>query len=84
MERACNARGSRNTPLVLSRVRDDRIRCWSHLDERCAGFFRTGSGQALGPPGGGDLHFGDGGGQPGPGGDLGMRGQQRLLCIAVA
>src|SRR5581483_623178 len=43
MEHACTAPGSRNTPLILSLVRNGRIRCWSHLDERCAGFFALGA-----------------------------------------
>ena len=50
MEHACTAPGSRNTPLVLSLVRDGRIRCWSHLDERCAGFFALGAAKRSGRP----------------------------------
>jgi 2-succinyl-5-enolpyruvyl-6-hydroxy-3-cyclohexene-1-carboxylate synthase len=43
MEQACTAPGSRCTPLVLSLVREPGIRCWSHVDERCAGFFALGA-----------------------------------------
>ena len=43
MEHACTAPGSRSTPIVLSLVRETRIRCWSHLDERCAAFFALGA-----------------------------------------
>ena len=46
MEHACTSPGSRNTPIVLSLVRQPRIRCWSHLDERCAGFFAVGAAKA--------------------------------------
>ncbi len=47
MEHACTAPGSRCTPIVLSLVREPRIRSWSHLDERCAGFFALGAAKAL-------------------------------------
>jgi 2-succinyl-5-enolpyruvyl-6-hydroxy-3-cyclohexene-1-carboxylate synthase len=50
MEHACTAPGSRNTPLLLSLVREPRIRCWSHLDERCAGFFALGAAKRSGRP----------------------------------
>jgi 2-succinyl-5-enolpyruvyl-6-hydroxy-3-cyclohexene-1-carboxylate synthase len=50
MEHACTSPGSRNTPLVLSLVREPRIRCWSHIDERCAGFFAVGAAKASGLP----------------------------------
>lgn len=50
MEHACTSPGSRNTPIVLSLVRDERIRCWSHLDERSAGFFALGAAKASGRP----------------------------------
>jgi 2-succinyl-5-enolpyruvyl-6-hydroxy-3-cyclohexene-1-carboxylate synthase len=43
MEHACTAPGSRCTPIVLSLVREQRIHSWSHLDERCAGFFALGA-----------------------------------------
>jgi 2-succinyl-5-enolpyruvyl-6-hydroxy-3-cyclohexene-1-carboxylate synthase len=50
MRAACTAPGSRSTPLVLSLVRDDRLRCFSHLDERVAGFFAVGLAKASGLP----------------------------------
>ncbi|MBV9606197.1 MAG: 2-succinyl-5-enolpyruvyl-6-hydroxy-3-cyclohexene-1-carboxylic-acid synthase, partial [Solirubrobacterales bacterium] len=50
MEHVCTAPGSRNTPLVLSLVRERRIRCWSHVDERCAGFFAVGAAKRSGAP----------------------------------
>jgi 2-succinyl-5-enolpyruvyl-6-hydroxy-3-cyclohexene-1-carboxylate synthase len=50
MEHACTAPGSRCTPIVLSLVREGRIRSWSHLDERCAGFFALGAAKRSGRP----------------------------------
>ncbi len=50
MEHACTCPGSRNTPIVMSLVRDERIRCWSHVDERSAGFFALGAAKASGRP----------------------------------
>jgi 2-succinyl-5-enolpyruvyl-6-hydroxy-3-cyclohexene-1-carboxylate synthase len=50
MRDACTSPGSRCAPLVLSLVREPRIRCWSHLDERCAGFFAVGAAKASGRP----------------------------------
>jgi 2-succinyl-5-enolpyruvyl-6-hydroxy-3-cyclohexene-1-carboxylate synthase len=50
MRHACTSPGSRNTPILLSLVREPRIRCWSHLDERCAGFFALGAAKASGRP----------------------------------
>jgi 2-succinyl-5-enolpyruvyl-6-hydroxy-3-cyclohexene-1-carboxylate synthase len=50
MEHACTSPGSRSAPLVLSLVREPRIRCWSHIDERCAGFFALGAAKASGVP----------------------------------
>src|ERR1700759_4639451 len=47
---ACTSPGSRSTPLVLSLVREPRIRCWSHVDERCAAFFALGAAKASGQP----------------------------------
>ena len=50
LEHACTSPGSRCTPIVLSLVRDPRIRCWSHIDERCSGFFALGAAKASGRP----------------------------------
>src|SRR5581483_10494803 len=50
MHHACTSPGSRSTPLVLSLVREPRIHCWSHVDERCAGFFALGAAKASGQP----------------------------------
>ena len=46
VEHACTSPGSRSTPIVLSLVREPRIKCWSHIDERCAGFFALGAAKA--------------------------------------
>jgi 2-succinyl-5-enolpyruvyl-6-hydroxy-3-cyclohexene-1-carboxylate synthase len=46
MRDACTSPGSRNTPILLSLVGEPGIRCWSHLDERCAGFFAVGAAKA--------------------------------------
>ena len=74
MEHACTSPGSRNAPIVISLVREPRIRCWSHIDERCAGFFAVGRGQGQRPPGRRHVHLGDGGGEPRPGRDRGVSG----------
>jgi 2-succinyl-5-enolpyruvyl-6-hydroxy-3-cyclohexene-1-carboxylate synthase len=47
---ACTSPGSRCIPIVLSLARDPRLRCWSHIDERCAGFFALGAAKASGRP----------------------------------
>jgi len=47
---ACTSPGSRSAPLVLALVREERIRCWSHIDERCAAFFALGLAKAGGRP----------------------------------
>ncbi len=49
-ERACTSPGSRSTPLVLSLVRQPGIQAFSHLDERCSGFFALGAAKACGRP----------------------------------
>ncbi len=50
MRHACTSPGSRNTPLILSLVREPRIATYSHIDERCAGFFALGAAKASGLP----------------------------------
>ena len=50
MRHACTSPGSRCTPIVLSLVGERRIRCFSHIDERCAGFFALGAAKASGRP----------------------------------
>ena len=47
---ACTSPGSRSTPLVLSLAREPRLRCYSHVDERCAGFFALGLAKASAQP----------------------------------
>jgi 2-succinyl-5-enolpyruvyl-6-hydroxy-3-cyclohexene-1-carboxylate synthase len=43
---ACTSPGSRSSPIVLALVRDGRLRCFSHVDERCGGFFAVGAAKA--------------------------------------
>jgi 2-succinyl-5-enolpyruvyl-6-hydroxy-3-cyclohexene-1-carboxylate synthase len=50
MRDACTSPGSRSTPLVLTLARDERLRCHSHVDERCAGFFAVGLAKASASP----------------------------------
>jgi 2-succinyl-5-enolpyruvyl-6-hydroxy-3-cyclohexene-1-carboxylate synthase len=50
MRAACTSPGSRSTPLVLSLAREHRLRCYSHVDERCSGFFALGLAKASGLP----------------------------------
>jgi len=50
MRAACTSPGSRCAPLVLSLAREPRLRCYSHVDERCAGFFALGLAKASGLP----------------------------------
>jgi 2-succinyl-5-enolpyruvyl-6-hydroxy-3-cyclohexene-1-carboxylate synthase len=50
MRDACTSPGSRCTPLVLSLAREQRLRCHSHIDERCSGFFALGLAKAAGLP----------------------------------
>jgi 2-succinyl-5-enolpyruvyl-6-hydroxy-3-cyclohexene-1-carboxylate synthase len=50
MEHACTSPGSRNTPIVLTLAREQRLRTWSHVDERCSGFFALGAAKASGKP----------------------------------
>ncbi|MGI9184867.1 MAG: 2-succinyl-5-enolpyruvyl-6-hydroxy-3-cyclohexene-1-carboxylic-acid synthase [Solirubrobacteraceae bacterium] len=50
LQHACTSPGSRCTPIVLSLVREPAITTWSHIDERCAGFFALGAARASGRP----------------------------------
>jgi 2-succinyl-5-enolpyruvyl-6-hydroxy-3-cyclohexene-1-carboxylate synthase len=50
LQHACTSPGSRSAPLVLSLVREPRIRCWSHIDERSSAFFAVGAAKASGRP----------------------------------
>ncbi|HVE67524.1 MAG TPA: 2-succinyl-5-enolpyruvyl-6-hydroxy-3-cyclohexene-1-carboxylic-acid synthase, partial [Solirubrobacteraceae bacterium] len=46
MTDACTSPGSRSSPIVLALARERRLRTWSHVDERCAGFFALGAAKA--------------------------------------
>ncbi|HWY18058.1 MAG TPA: 2-succinyl-5-enolpyruvyl-6-hydroxy-3-cyclohexene-1-carboxylic-acid synthase [Solirubrobacteraceae bacterium] len=50
MRMACTSPGSRCAPLVLTLAREERLECYSHIDERCAGFFALGAAKASGLP----------------------------------
>ncbi len=50
MRMACTSPGSRCAPLVLTLAREERLECYSHVDERCAGFFALGVAKASGLP----------------------------------
>lgn len=50
LREACTSPGSRSTPMVFSLVRERRLRCFSHIDERAAGFFALGLAKASGTP----------------------------------
>jgi 2-succinyl-5-enolpyruvyl-6-hydroxy-3-cyclohexene-1-carboxylate synthase len=50
MRAACTSPGSRCAPLVLTLAREERLNCYSHVDERCAGFFALGLAKASGLP----------------------------------
>lgn len=50
MRAACTSPGSRCAPLVLTLAREPRVRCFSHVDERCSGFFALGLAKASGLP----------------------------------
>jgi 2-succinyl-5-enolpyruvyl-6-hydroxy-3-cyclohexene-1-carboxylate synthase len=47
---ACTSPGSRSTPLVLTLARQPGLTCWSHVDERVAGFFALGVAKETGRP----------------------------------
>src|SRR4051795_9234895 len=47
---ACTSPGSRSTPLVLTLARESRIKSFSHVDERSAGFFALGAAKASNTP----------------------------------
>ena len=50
MRAACTSPGSRCAPLVLTLARERRLNCYSHIDERCAGFYALGLAKASGLP----------------------------------
>ncbi len=50
VEHACMSPGSRNTPLIAGFAAEPRIRKWSLIDERSAGFFALGLAKATGRP----------------------------------
>ena len=50
MTDACTSPGSRSSPLVLALARDPGLHAWSHVDERCGGFFALGLAKATGRP----------------------------------
>jgi len=47
---ACVCPGSRSTPLAMTLRRQERIRLWTHLDERAAAFFAMGMAKATRRP----------------------------------
>jgi 2-succinyl-5-enolpyruvyl-6-hydroxy-3-cyclohexene-1-carboxylate synthase len=47
---ACVSPGSRSAPLARALWLDPQIRVWTHVDERCAGFFALGIAQRTGEP----------------------------------
>jgi 2-succinyl-5-enolpyruvyl-6-hydroxy-3-cyclohexene-1-carboxylate synthase len=47
---ACTCPGSRSAPLVLALTRHPRLTTYSHVDERCAGFFALGMAKDVGMP----------------------------------
>ncbi|MFI4985453.1 MAG: 2-succinyl-5-enolpyruvyl-6-hydroxy-3-cyclohexene-1-carboxylic-acid synthase [Solirubrobacterales bacterium] len=50
MRAACTSPGSRCAPLILTLAREPRVRCFSHVDERCSAFFALGLAKASGLP----------------------------------
>ena len=55
--------------------REQRLRAWSHIDERSAGFFALGAAKASGAAGGGHLHLRHRGRESAARGDRGARGR---------
>jgi 2-succinyl-5-enolpyruvyl-6-hydroxy-3-cyclohexene-1-carboxylate synthase len=47
---ACVSPGSRSAPLAIALWREPLIQVWTHVDERCGGFFALGIGQQTGNP----------------------------------
>jgi 2-succinyl-5-enolpyruvyl-6-hydroxy-3-cyclohexene-1-carboxylate synthase len=50
VEHVCISPGSRSAPLALAFWNEPGIRVWSHVDERCGGFFALGIAQRSGRP----------------------------------
>ena len=50
LRHVCVCPGSRSTPLTVAAVRNPRLRCWSHIDERSAAFFALGLAKAAREP----------------------------------
>jgi 2-succinyl-5-enolpyruvyl-6-hydroxy-3-cyclohexene-1-carboxylate synthase len=50
LRQVCICPGSRSTPLVAAAAAEPALRCWSHLDERSAGFFALGLAKAAREP----------------------------------
>jgi 2-succinyl-5-enolpyruvyl-6-hydroxy-3-cyclohexene-1-carboxylate synthase len=50
MRAACTSPGSRSAPLALTLARDSRLKVYSHIDERCAGFFALGLAKTIDQP----------------------------------
>jgi 2-succinyl-5-enolpyruvyl-6-hydroxy-3-cyclohexene-1-carboxylate synthase len=46
LQAACTSPGSRSAPLALTLANERQLRCYSHIDERCAGFFALGLAKA--------------------------------------
>ena len=50
MRDACTSPGRAAPRSFSTLARERRLRCWSHIDERCAGFFALGAAKASGRP----------------------------------
>jgi 2-succinyl-5-enolpyruvyl-6-hydroxy-3-cyclohexene-1-carboxylate synthase len=46
----CLCPGSRSTPLAMATAQQRELRCWTHIDERSAGFFALGLAKASRAP----------------------------------